>query len=303
MAVYSSAKRYLAIAAQSGQGTPAAAPTLFLPVIRSQSKFKWDQKIQDEKTATGDYFILVDGIPQQPQASGTIVVPFKPSVINPLLAACSMPGGDLAAPVWLTVWIGGGVDEDIYSDVLFSGGQMTCTQQQAAQWSLNFIGMQKPVAHALRTPTIPTYERAYRLKNLLPATTLTETNVTRFDSLTIRIVSGITAYFGSRGDGTDGPSDLIQEELGAGVDFVRAYQSATAKAAFLDACGEPGLMDFKFQTTCNNTTHSHEFSFPNALYYSREDDAQDNAPLTEMLTFNGLRATTGTGSPLTVTIV
>lgn len=302
MAIFSSAKRYLAIAVQSGQGSPASAPTSWLPVVRSQTKFKWDMKIQDEKVATGDYYILVDGVPVQPQASGTIVVPFKPTVINTLLGACCMPGGDLIPPTWLTVFVGGGVDEDIYSDVLFSGGQMTVNQQQPAQWSLNFMGMQKPTQHAVRTVTVPTYERAYRLKNLLTATVLADSSVTRIDSLTVRVISGIAAYYGSRGDGTDGPSDLIQEELGAGVDLVRGYQSAATKTAFLDSCGEPGIIDLTLQTTCG-TTHSHNFHLPNALAYTREDDAADNMPIQESLTFNGLRNTSGSGSPMTVTIV
>lgn len=302
MAIFSSARRYLAIATQSAQGTPAAAPTAWLPVVKSQTKFKYDMKIQDEKVATGDYYILVDGIPVQPSATGTIVVPFKPTVINPLLAACCVAGGDLIPPVFLTVWVGGGVDEDVYSDVFFSGGQMVVGQQQVAQWTLNFMGMQKPTQHAVRTPVIPTYERAYRLKDLLPATVFADTTVTRIDSLTIKLVSGVTAYFGSRGDGTDGPSDLILEELGAGVDLVRAYQSAAAKADFLNSCGAPGVLDFKLSTTCG-TAHSHEFAFPNALLITDDNDAPDNAPIDEMLSFTALRAATTSGSPMVSTIV
>lgn len=301
MAIFSSAKRYCAVAVQSGQGSPAASPTIWLPVVKSQTKFRWDMKIQDEKVATGDYYTLVDGIPVQPSATGTIVVPFKPTVINALLAACCVAGGDLIAPVYLTVWMGGGVDEDIYADVLFSGGQMVVSQTQVAQWSLNFMGMQKPTPHALRTVVIPTYERAYRLKDLLPATVFADTTVTRVDSLTIHIVSGITAYYGSRGDGTDGPSDLIIEELGAGVDLVRGYQSAAAKAAFLNSCGAPGALDFKLSTTCG-TAHSHEFAMANALLVTDENDAPDNAPIAETLSFRALRAATTSGSPLVSTI-
>lgn len=298
---FSSAKRYIGFAVQSAIGTPASAPSVFLPLERSTAKFKNELNVTEERDTTGDYFILVDGIPTQPHTSGVLACPFRPTILNTLLAACCLPGGAMVPPVPLTVFQGSGFDEDIFSDMFFAGGDISVAQNQAARINFNFLGLEKSVPHAVRTATLPAYERAYRLGNLGPATMGADT-VNRFDSLTIKIVSNIQLYYGSRGDGSSYPSDAILEELGASVDLVRAYNSATHKTTFLNECGVPVSIVLPFSTNCG-TAHSHTFNFPVALYTAEELDAADNAPITEMLTFLALRGPGVTPSPMTVDIV
>ena len=295
--VYSAAKRYGGFGVQSAVGTPATTPT-FLPIVRSQTKFKNELNIQEQKYATGDYFITVDGIPVEPRTSGVVVAPFSPTVLNAFLAACCLATGPLIAPVPITWFQGNGFDEDVFSDMFFNGGTIVVSGQQPAQINFNFVGITESTSAAARTASVPTYERPYRISNVQGATMLGDA-VDRFSSITIRIMSAIQLYFGSRNDGSSYASDTILEELGAAADIVRAYNSATQKAAVLNECGAPGAIVLPFVSTCG-ATHSHTFTFPNALYQARDTDAQDNAPIAELLTFLGLRATVSPYSPLTL---
>lgn len=297
-----SAKRYIGFATQTAKGTPATTPSLFIPHVASQSKFKWNANKQDEKYQTGDLFVLVDGIPVKPMASGVIVCPFKPSALNSLLANCCYVNGDIAPPVYSTFFIGDGINEKVYSDVLCSQAKMAVVDDgNPAMWTLNFLGLNVPTVGTVHTPTLPTYERSYRMADLQPFTFMGVTPVNGMESMNWTLDAGSTAYYGSKGDGTDGPSDIIVNELNATVDGVMSYISDAYRLAYINACGNFGVYTFEFKSTCG-TAHSHIFSLPNGSIYDDEENAPDNLVINEAFTVKGIRQTSGTGAPATVAI-
>lgn len=302
MATQASSKRYFAFSVQSAKGTPASSPSLFIPVVTASSRAKWSQNLQQEKYAQGDKFLLVDGIPVKPSASLTVVCPFKPSVLNSLLAACCYANGDLIDPVWCTWFIGDGSTEKIFTDVLFTDGKMDVDDSSGpALWTLNMLGLNIPTNHTVRTRTLPAYERSFRMSNMMPNTYFANANVKNIEKMTWNVTAGVTAYFGSRGDGTDGPSDLISNELGATMDVTKAYEDDVVDAAYLNACGLPGVFTAVLTTACG-TAHTHSFSLPNGLVADEEIMAPDDLPLDQGFTVWGLRATSGTGSPAAILI-
>jgi len=299
---YPSAKRYIGFATQTGIGVPATTPTLFIPHVANQSKFKWNRNAQDEKYQTGDLFVLVDSIAVKPMASGVIVCPFKPSVLNPLLANCCYANGDIIPPVYSTFFIGDGLNEKIYSDVLCTQAKMNVVDDDnAALWTLNFLGLSVPVPHAVRTATLPTYEKSYRMPDLQPATFMGVAAVNGFESLTWTLDAGSTAYYGSKGDNTDGPSEIIVNELNGTVDGVMAYISDAYRLAYVNACGNFGNYAFEFKSTCG-TAHSHIFGLPNGTIVDDEENAPDNLVINETFSVKGVRQTSGTGATATIAI-
>jgi len=299
---YPSAKRYIGFATQTAKGSPASTPSLFLPHVAAQSKFKWNRNAQDEKYQTGDLFMLVDGIAVKPMASGVLVVPFKPSALNPLLANCCYADGDILPPVYSTFFVGDGLNEKIYSDVLCTSAKMAVSDDDnAALWTLNFLGLNIPVPHAVRTATLPAYEKSYRMPDLLPATFMDVTGVNGFESLTWTLDAGSTAYYGSKGDGTDGPSEIIVNELNGTVDGVMSYVSDAYRLAYVNACGNFGAYLFEFKSTCG-TPHSHIFGLPNGMIYDDEENAPDNLVINETFVIKGARQTSGTGATATIAI-
>lgn len=299
---FQSAKRYIGFATQTAKGSVAAAPTLYIPHVASQSKFKWNRNAQDEKYQTGDLFVLVDGIAVKPMASGVIVCPFKPAVLNPLLANCCYANGDILPPVYSTFFVGDGLNEKIYKDVLCTQTKMNVTDDDnAALWTINFLGLSVPTPHAVRTPTLPAYEKSYRMTDLLPATFMGVTGVNGFESLSWTLDAGSTAYYGSKGDGTDGPSDIIVNELNGTIDGVMAYISDAYRLAYVNACGNFGNYVFEMKTACG-TAHSHIFALPNGMIYDDEENAPDNLVINETFTIKGARQTSGTGATATIAI-
>jgi hypothetical protein len=288
--LYKSALRYIAFSVQSALGTPAVTPTLFIPIVTSQSKFKWAANVTDEKYNTGDLFMLVDGIPTKPVANGTIVFPWKPAVLNPLLAACCYANGDILPPVWCTFFVGNGFKEAIYSDVLCSVAKMSVSDDDApALWTATLMGLNKPVPHAPRTILLPTYERSLRMVNLIPATVLGATGINGWESITWTLDAGVTAYYGSKGDGTDGPSFIVNNELNATMEGTLAHINDAINDAYINTCGAPGLCVQEFDSTCG-TAHTHALTLPNGLVYDDEVDAPDNLVINETITIKGLRA-------------
>lgn len=307
MALQPSYKRYIGWAKQSAKGTPATAPTIALPVVKSQSKFLTNMNLQDEKYSTGDLFILVDGIPVKPLITGVTVIPFKPHVLNAFLASMCYLNGDLAIPDWCTFFVGDGYNEKKYSDVLMTTAEMNCDDGAGpALWTHNFLGLQPAVPGTMRdvTSLIPVYERSFRMVNLLPATILTNTTKNNIEVLKWMIGSGVTAYYGSRGDGKEGPGDLIINELSAGMDITMGAEDDLVRLAYVNACGAPGDFLTKFQTNCSGTTYSHSFELDNGLIHSDEQDSPDDLPINEPFTVRGLRSSAvGHPSPAKIVLV
>lgn len=299
---FKSALRYTAWAIQTAKGTPATTPTLFIPSVMAQCKWKWNANIQEETYSTGDLFTLVDGIPTKPMASGTIVCPFKPSVLNTFFAACCYAAGDVLAPVYCTFFIGDGFNEKVFSDVLCTSSKMYVTDDDApATWTMGFLGLNIPTTHAVRTPTLPAYERSYRLTNLVGCTILGTASINGTEQLTWNIDAGTTAYYGSRGDGKDGPTELVVNSLKVTVDQVLAYQNDTIRAAYVTSCGAPGTNTWEFDTTCG-TTHTHALTVPNGLVVDDEENAPDNLVINESFSLKGLRSAATSGAVATIAI-
>lgn len=302
---FPSAQRYIAVGHQSALGTPAAAPTIALPVVKSQSKVMWNMNLQDEKYATGDLYLLVDAVPVKPLTSGTIVFPFKPHVLNTYLGWCSYLNGSIPMPSWLTFFIGDGYTEHVFSDVLFTSGTMACDNGSGpAMWTQQFMGLHPSTTHAVRDVSglMPAYERSFRLENLLAATILANTAALNIEAFQWYITAGVTAYYGSKGDGSLGPSDLIINELGATMSITRAALDNLVQAAYVNSCGAPGDFLLKLQTSCG-TTYSHSFELPNGLIDSDDFEAPDDLPIHEAFTVKGLRVAGGSPSPAQIVIV
>lgn len=299
---FRSALRYTGFCVQTAKGTAAAAPSLYIPSVMSQCKWKWNANMQEEKYSTGDLFVLVDGIPTKPMASGTLVCPFKPSVLNSFYAACCYANGDVLAPVWITFFLGDGFKEKIFVDVLCTQSKMNVADDEApALWTMSFLGIAPPITHVVRTVTLPAYERSFRLKDLVSSTILGTAGINGMESMQWTIDAGTTAYYGSRGDGGDGPSDLIINELNVTVDGTLAYNSDILRAAIVNACGAPGSCIFELDSTCG-TEHTHTLALPNGLTWDEETNAPDNAVIDETFTLRGLRQTSGTGAVATIAI-
>ena len=89
------------------------------------------------------------------------------------------------------------------------------------------------------------------------------------------------------------------DKLGGYVDFRRAYNSLTEKAAFLANCGQPGTITFPFTSSCGGS-HTLTFTWQNGLYAKRTMDTPKGAPVGETFTARGLRANSTPFSPLLI---
>lgn len=315
MAIYEPKARTLAYAFQTGGSRPGSYPSTadaFLPIMRTQTNFTDDLNIQDVEEATGDNFVLVDGIPTNPKTSGTVVMPFRPSVLTTFLSHCCVPGGAMAEPDPITFWVGNGLDEDCFHDMFLNSMDIIVPASGEATINAQFVGITKRVVNDSATQTYaqPTYERGFRIGDLLGATFGSETAVTRINNFTIHIQPTTTLYYGSRGDGSNYPSDTIIQKINASVDLVRAYQTSAVKKAFLLECGSPMSITLKLKSTCHavgvvTTNAAWQFVFPNALYYTEDvNTPNDNDPIDETLMFKGLRSTLSASSfsPMVTTI-
>lgn len=314
MAIYAPKVRTVAFAAQSGS-RPTTYPTTadgFLPITRTQTTFTDALNIQDQEEATGDYFVLVDGIPQQPKTQATIVMPFRPSTMTTFLSHCCLPGGALAAPDPLTFWVFNGLDEDEFKDMFLDSMDLIIPATGEASINANFVGITPRHVNTtgFQTYVAPTYERGFRLGDLLGATFGSESSVIRINNFTVHVQPTTTLYYGSRGDGSNYASDAITQKLNASVDLVRAYQTAAVKNAFLTECGAPMSITLKLKSTCSavgsaTTNAAWQFVFPAALMYTEQiGNANDTDPIDETLMFKGLRTTLSASSfsPMVTTI-
>lgn len=298
----SSAQRYVGWATQGSEGTPASSPSIFLPILRNGTSLAWVKNNQEIIEATGDYYVEVDSIPQQPHAQITISMPFRPTQLNSFLAACCMPGGNLIPPVPCTFFDGLGVDEDVYSDCYFTGGTIDVPSQGQCVLNMSFLGMQEKVPGAKHTVTFLNYERPYLHSDLQPATLIGSATVNKFDTVQIQIICDLTLEWLTRGDGKNQPSDQILHRLNAAVNFKRAYTSATEKAKFLGECNQPGVISFQLATSCSGSAHTFTVAWTNGVYTADGNESPDNSYIAEMLTARGLRNTGGSPSPATITV-
>lgn len=314
MAIYAPKSRTVAWATQSGS-RPVTYPTTaagFLPINRNSTTFTDELNIQDQEEATGDYYVLVDGIPQNPKTSGTVVMPFRPSTLTSFLSHCCLPGGALAVPDPLTFWVNNGLDEDVFHDMFLDSLDIIVPATGESTLNAKFTGITKRVTNTtgFQTYAAPTYERAFRLGDLQPTIFGAESAVNRINNFTIHVQPTTTLYYGSRGDGSNYPSDTIIQKLSASVDLVRAYQTSAVKTAFLTECGAPMSITLKLLSGCSavgvsTTGAAWQFVFPAALLYTEVIDASSTTdPIDESLMFKGLRTTLSASSysPMVTTI-
>lgn len=297
MAVYSAAKRYIWWAIDTLLPLPTTSGITFLRPRRESSTAEWMTGQQDEDVATGDVFVTVDSIPNNPHSEITIVHEFFPSVMQTFLANCCLVTGTAAAygpllpPVSMTFGLGNGLDEDQYAGCQLVSAQLAF--DNPCLWTMKFIGSEKPVAAAVQsTITLPAWERPFRRSNLklatLPASAVALSEK-YFNALTLDLIVQNTPLYDSRGDGIDGVSAFVLDKQGANMTMSRAYQSATEKAAFLAECGQDGPMNFKLATVCGTGTHTHEFNWARARYTKDSVTAQKNDLMREPLQATGLR--------------
>jgi hypothetical protein len=304
---YSSALTYIGVAVQSAVGTPAAAPSMFLEIERAQTKMmEWLVGRTEVDYATGDYYTEVDAPITKPHSAGTLVLPAKLSQLDAFLAMGGIaggaaPGAALVPPSPMTIFQGLGGNEEIYSDVFFSGQPVFSVSDTAtATWNIPLLGMTQPTDHAIRIPNFLVYEEPWRLSDLRAATLILATSVVRFSSFKATLIIDIEPQYYSRGDGLPNPSDMTLVKLGGFLDFRVAYNGSTERAAFLNACGQPGALTFPFSRTCGSTTNTLQFGLTNGLHTVRTLDAPSRAMVGETFTTRGLRGPTTPYSPIQV---
>lgn len=296
MAVFSGAKRIVWWAVDAGLPNPTTSGKVFMRADRTSTGV-WVTGQQDEKVATGDNFITVDSIPNGPHAEIGIDVDWFPITLLPFLANCCLvPGaagvsGPLIPPVSMTIGFLDGLDSREFAGCQISGNP-TLTLGNPCKWHFPFIGTEKPVTASAPSITLPAWERPYRKNDLRlstligSATPLTEK---KFRNLVLSIVCTNTPLYDTRGDGLDGVSDMVLDELGATLSLDRAYSTATEKAAFLAECGTDGIITLPFTNSCGGVTTTSTFTFPRGRYTAESITAQQNDDIREPLVAVGLR--------------
>lgn len=286
---------YIGYAAQTDKDTVASAPTAYIPVNPDQINLVYNNGRTANKLAVASLYSNHSAKQGRATSSGSITVPFFPTLCSGLLALCGCAGGPITKPQYITLFWGQFVDEEIFGGMRCKQVEVTGDSNKGWEIKFDFDGIMPSTFGAVRAPTY-TEEEQYEWQDFQPMNIVASTGLQDIDKVRITFDMPTDPFFGNHGKPT--PSHQTPIEIDAKGAFTKVHEDHVDATNFNNQCGVPGAMSHVLTSTCSGTPVTHTIAIPRAFYTKRTPKTPQRATNTEDYEWESLRVNTGASEAL-----